>query len=141
MRIHVRGISAPHRHLSSHVLLPRITCIIVTIITISCQEAAALPEYGSWYASSLGSDGETQEESQKEGGRFLLAKLLIVIKIIIRHHISGDCDVFFAMMIVNLAERGRGSLIAGDSEAVKWLSSAWAPSSFLIIIITCQVER
>ena len=92
MRIHVRGISAPHRHLSSHVLLPRITCIIVIIITItciiitiSCQEA--LPEYGSWYASSLGSDGETQEESQKEGGRFLLAKLLIVIKIIIRHHI------------------------------------------------------
>ena len=92
MRIHVRGISAPHRHLSSHVLLPGITCIIVTIITISCQEA--LPEYGSWYASSLGSDGETQEESQKEGGRFLLAKLLIVIKIIIRHHISGDCDGF-----------------------------------------------
>ena len=110
MRIHVRGISAPHRHLSRHVLLPRITCIIVTIIiitivtitiitcvivtiiTISCQEA--LPEYGSWYASSLGSDGETQEESQKEGGRFLLAKLLIVIKIIIRHHISGDCDGF-----------------------------------------------
>ena len=34
----------------------------------------------------------------------------------------------------NLADRGSGSLLAGDKEAVKWLSNAWY-AIFIILMI------
>ena len=35
MGIHVRRVASPNSHLGGHVLLPRITCVIIVIITIS----------------------------------------------------------------------------------------------------------
>ena len=34
MGIHVRRVASPNSHLGGHVLLPRITCAIIVIITI-----------------------------------------------------------------------------------------------------------
>ena len=34
MRIHVRRVPSPNSHLGGHVLLPRITCVIIVIISI-----------------------------------------------------------------------------------------------------------